>query len=146
MDWGGASITAQNTVVNQTSCVYVVSPNDLRQFVDPTIMRLLVSLQFQANITGFEMVHFGVIAWSDRNDVPDDCPDPYNDPNLDWMMTGAKGLQDSNNRLQSEGMSGSGWIESSAKRRMGNDKGLLWSLFPRLQGSYSASFRYLLKE
>jgi hypothetical protein len=99
-------------------------------------------------VTAPALGHFGLISWDDKDDnVPPDSPAPDIDVNLDWIMTGARGIKDSNTSWSTEGKDGSGWVESVAKRRLGNNKGLLLSVrHPTVMYTYSAQVRFLLKE
>ena len=148
MDWGGATTTF-SVGIGVVTAFYIFTPTDARTtFVDPTIMRLLVAVSGRNNGAETAIVthaHFGVIAWDDIDNTVDNVPDPFNWPNLDWMLTGARSFTDNAATFTSEGSSGSGWIESAAKRRMGNQKGLLFVLYSPISASYSVTARYLLK-
>ncbi len=162
MDWecaqsslvlGTAAFGSKNTV-----CTYAVLPSNLRQFyTDPTLMASRAYLAIRSALnqdSGATFAGIGLIAWDDTNDFCSsvDAPDPILDCNLDWI-----------NRWVAIFPSGSnaGTFAnpnifdithlSKAKRRLGNQKGLLLTFSAYTTGavntiSFGIDIRCLIKE
>jgi len=116
----------------QTSAFYVLPPSTVRDFFhDPTLMlsRLVWQIRqgaTQATTAGFWGI--GLIAWSDVNDtVPTDPPGPVTDGYLDWIFNHITPVPIGTAALL-YGPPDNASIISKAKRRLGDDKGILLCL------------------
>jgi hypothetical protein len=150
MDWGGFSASI-NLASATVSAAWVLPPLTARNsYVDPTIMRTKMQLSMRNSTTsGFGLAGVGLIAWDAKdNTVPSPPPNPVIDHELDWMhliinpyVSGVAGGSVVDTVADS-------LMLSSAKRRLGNSKGLLM-VFANQSGAsidFIAYGRYLLKE
>ena len=127
MDWicGDATL---NGVSVDTACTWLVPPSDLRtQFTDPTLMSTMVwgSVAPTTSAGSGAVAGFGIIVWSATPDdsVPTECPGPITECEYDWlylhiypMLPGTAVALFNGDNLDRR---------SQAKRRLGNDKGIL---------------------
>jgi hypothetical protein len=140
MDWVSGEIDSviQGTLSTLTpTCRWVCEEGDLvKNFTDPTLMatRVWGSTRPNGTTTANDVIAFGIIAWNFTRDatgtlvIPTECPDLFNDPDCqdeDWVYryfrpsSGGEGpgdvlyLNDSDDRM------------SKARRRLGNDQGIL---------------------
>ncbi len=91
----------------------------------------------------------GVIAWDDVNDtVPADPPLPNSNPELDWMIRSPILLPPAAAAGSLIFQQDDTFAQSSAKRRLGNQSGLLLVVESGSNGtvSWGVDVRYLLKE
>jgi hypothetical protein len=76
--------------------------------------------------------YFGLISWNDINDtVPLDFPDPFDNIEADWICVGALPFYSPVSGTVFGGTTserGDGMVQYNAKRRLGNDKGILLSV------------------
>ncbi len=128
MDWicGDFDATVDATKV----CRWLVPPSTLReQFTDPTLMSTMVWLSLGASsapATNTSVGGFGIIvvsAFDDADPTLDACPGPFTDCDADWVYLnfatatqGSRTFTTMNSELDRR---------SQAKRRLGNDKGIL---------------------
>ncbi len=150
MDWECGDLDA---VVGDTKfCKWLIPPSELKAgYTDPTLMASMVWGGFYSESPALATVGgFGIIVWSAASDaapVGDQCPGPLSDCDADWAYSfygpfvptpgGAGMALYTNTELDRR---------SSAKRRLGNDKGIL--LVAEGEGNVSAHFhvRCLIKE
>jgi len=155
MDWGagvgeGLTSVAPGTV----NGFYIALPQELRDFyTDPTIVRVRGQVTVRTLTNSAVVGAFGIIAWSDVNDIPDEMPNPaLADPYADWLyhsyFFNGGGPEFSESLHWSDGFATA--VDTKAMRKMGNDRGLLFvienSVFSVASIQYNAGFRYLLKE
>ncbi|WP_283548165.1 hypothetical protein [Lactiplantibacillus plantarum] len=147
MDWGGYDKATTHVGAASIEADWIISPQVIREeFVDPTILRLIHNLSVSWDATDGRGA-VGIIAWDGVDaTVPPatDLPAPWSQPNLDWMW---------HTHLNSSAMAVLGWgytdvlANTSAKRRMGNSKGLLVVAQSGAVGfDWTFGCRYLLKE
>jgi len=177
MDWNHSYFQAVLTT-NLVSAVWVITPDEIeREFTDPTWMRALVylsaRLQTQAlpgvsventgGQGGANHIGFGLIKWqgvpspSITEDAasplgsagfPNTLPDPVRDGQLDWIyrhiwpvagFSAGTALLNGTCDLDRQ---------SSAKRRLGNDSGVMgvWSNRTSSSIDIAHSVRFLIKE
>jgi len=138
---------------------YAVLPSQARSYVNPTLVRTRGQAVFspglaagiQSNIVGA----VGIIAWSDADDLlpsAAELPDPYNDPDLDWIWHSylhvpGGGVAGENDLTFSDGVGNP--IDSRAMRKLGADQGVM--VVVRNEStvqsfSYALGLRCLIKE
>ncbi len=154
MDWGSGQIRA-NFTGTTVSAGWLLAPLIARgDFVDPTIMRCITRHMTKYNggvplTTGGE-VGMGIIAWDHvNNSIPSDIPGPVSDGNVDWMIRSVIIVPDQAPVGFLAYQQDDVFAESSAKRRLGNQAGLLWvlqSTVPSAAFFVGSDCRYLLKE
>ncbi len=115
------------------ACTWLIPPSQIRErYTDPTLMSTMVWLNMAttAAVGDFETtIGFGIIvvnAFSDQEPFGDSCPGPLSDCNADWvyLFFGTVARVGGGETL----FSPSGDTHdrrSQAKRRLGNDKGIL---------------------
>jgi len=162
MEWigaffGGADGLFSTLGPNAFQANYIVLPSQARSYVNPTVVRtrgqVAVTGENAAGVISNVQGAFGVIPWSDRDDVPPaggEVPLPFSDPALDWvyhsyLVAPAGSLTGGYYPLQFYGASA---VDSKAMRKLGADQGLLFVIE---NGSlddmiYQAGFRALVKE
>ena len=152
MDWGGQSLAINGVSSGATSSTYVLLPSVVRaDYVDPTIMatRMTFGIYLPASSAG-GLVAAGVIAWSDINDVvPSDPPGPITNVNQDWIIRQVFAIPPSYPGGFIGGPSLDTAYYSKARRRLGNDRGLLLVVENFATGvslNYAVDVRFLLKE
>jgi hypothetical protein len=150
MDWECGDL---NTNISGVPvCKWLVPPSELRErYTDPTLMSTMVwlSLVSDGAATSSDAIGaFGIIvvsAFDDNNPTGVACPSPINDCDADWVylnyattVIGSVGQVSMDTELDRR---------SQAKRRLGNDKGILL-VFDSLNQDYNghAHIRCLIKE
>ncbi len=151
MDWGGGFVTATFTGTSVASA-YLLPPLAARNsYVDPTIMRILMRFGLRIDFVSSNnsAIVAGVIAWDDVNDtVPTDPPLPFANPELDWMIRSPILLPTAAAQGSVVYQQDDTFAQSSAKRRLGNQSGLLLVVQSGSNAtvSWGVDVRYLLKE
>jgi hypothetical protein len=151
MDWGGAAVAATFTGTSVSSA-YLLPPLAARgSYVDPTIMRILMRFGLRIDFVSSNnsSIVAGVIAWDDVNDtVPTDPPLPRSNPELDWMIRSPILLLPAAAQGSLIYQQDDTFAQSSAKRRLGNQSGLLLVVESGSNAtvSWGVDVRYLLKE
>jgi hypothetical protein len=154
MDWGGGTIRV-NLSAAQSSAGWLLAPLAARNsYVDPTIMRLITRHMMRYNggvILGTGgAIGMGIIAWDSVNDqIPGFLPGPVTSPEVDWMTRSVIIVPDQTPVGLLAYQQDDVFASSSAKRRLGNQSGLLWVLESTVpSGAFfiGADARFLLKE
>jgi hypothetical protein len=157
MDWGGYAFLNQTAITAGSSFAsWIISPETIAtSFVDPTIMAIRAQVGNTPVSAGAYIAAHGIIAWSgtDLVTLPNPLPSPLTDPELDWMWHQYSGGTDStiatSPGIQTLMFDISEKL-SKARRRMGNQMGLLYvfsnSFSSETSLTNSAGIRYLLKE
>ncbi len=160
MDWirGGIDSVGTGQAAQTPLCDWLCDPAELRdEFTDPTLMVVRVAGMHQATAaTGGQAVFgFGIIAWNFATDgagnslVPTQCPRLFDDEcqDEDWIYRSITPYV--------AGITGFGQVDggeasmSKARRRLGNDKGLLLVVQSATAGdvfNYHYHVRALIKE
>jgi hypothetical protein len=153
MDWecGDHDATVN---AGERSCKWLIPPSELREkYTDPTLMSTMVWLNLSSSAEGGSNVGvagFGIIVVSAFDDIEPAgtaCPGPVTDCSADWvylnyvpLTLGKIGFSTMNTELDRR---------SQAKRRLGNDKGILL-VFESFAGGQTfnghAHVRCLIKE
>jgi len=154
MDWEGAAVSISLLGPGLMAAGYILPPSIVRtRYTDPTLMATRIFLQCQngAQTAGvWGELGFGLIAWTDVNDTapaPGDIPSPLTNLDADWIwryvqpIAPGAALDNNGQFLDSVHM-------SKAKRRLGNDKGLLMVFhnFAASNAAFYADARCLIKE
>ncbi len=153
MDWGGANVG--NGATTQVGIGWIFPPSIVQgDYVDPTLMALRLDFTYRLNAAAAgHIVGFGVIAWDNKDDtIPAATPLPIGNPQLDWIIvarssvpsgtpTGTTVFYHNENAVNTY---------SKARRRLGNQTGLLYVLeitpAASVNVNYTFSARYLIKE
>ncbi len=154
MDWICGDLNVEGFSNPDRVCKWLVPPSELREgFTDPTLMSTMVWLTLipqgqptsTAPIAGFGIIV--VFVFDDAEPVGDACPGPITDCSADWVYL--------NYYLATPGIGGGVSMgteldrRSQAKRRLGNDKGILFvfEAFGASQNFFGyAHVRCLIKE
>ncbi len=151
MDWECGDFDA--VAGNNRLCRWLIPPSQFRErYTDPTLMSTMVwlSLAIPAQGDNTGVVAFGIIVVSAFDDVDpsaDACPGPISDCNADWVYLNVApgftyGARETSMNTELD-------RRSQAKRRLGNDKGILLvyeGLFLTTPGDFHAHVRCLIKE
>ncbi len=153
MDWG-AGFDQTNLGTNIALSDWIWFPTAVKHdHVDPTLMFTQVqwTLRLQAaQAAAGGWIGLGLIVWSSRDDtVPNLPPRPVSDANLDWVynvivpIPGSLANGTTITPYQTER-----FVSSKARRRMGNDQGLLLCLenFSAAPVDVAYAVRFLMKE
>ncbi len=153
-DWGGAAFGGALGGTNVAS-IWALSPLELRKdYTDPTVLREQMIFSFRTNVAigaGGAWVAAGAIAWDgdpDISAVPADGPDPFSDPEADWLIRTVYSIP-ANTAAGFLLTNSLDWgSSSSAMRKLGNTRGLLVAVetSPLAAGDYAVDFRYLIGE
>ncbi len=125
-----------------------------KDYTDPMVLREQMIFLFRINVAigaGGAWVAAGVIVWDGDLDVaavPADGPDPFSDPEVDWLIRTVYSLpaNTASGFLLTNSLD---WgSSSSAMRKLGNTRGLLVAveISPLAAGDYAVDFRYLIGE
>jgi hypothetical protein len=135
MDWVCAQVFFRFLQVNRKAGGYVLTAEQNRfDFTDPTLMASRWFMNFGRDTAGAitepVQLAMGLIAWSDHDGAPPieaELPGPLSDCNLDWINRYVITFPATTVSNPSDGP-GPTWDNthlSKAKRRLGNDRGLL---------------------
>lgn len=152
--WGGAQFTVAGVALGGLSAGWALSPLDVMNFDDPTVMRSQLIPSFRiASLQGGNggTVSIGVIVASGDTDsaaVPTIFPDPATDPEADWIIrvTYAVAAGTPANSFFNASLD---WLhQTKTKRKIGRSEGLLIVAENNLATGTidcAADFRYLVK-
>jgi hypothetical protein len=152
-DWGGCATSIATSGAGTVFAVYCLGPLDLRtQYTDPTVLahQLVSSWKTGEVAPANSFLAAGAIAWDgdpDTNAVPTETPDPFGDPEADWLirqvMPVPPGLAAGSIITPS-----ADWLTTSkARRRLGNTRGLLIvGEIVGVSASAAIDYRYLIGE
>jgi len=161
MDWVASSFACEDEGLVgpcNSAAIYAIPPSLLiNDFTDPTLMTSLLDIGCGVTTgnsgTYVGKFYFGLIAWDDINDVvPADFPDPFNDSYLDWIGIGALTFSQGASGQGEVGFTtserGDGFVQWNSKRRLGNQKGILLSVYNNSTQllSWKYLYRALIKE
>ncbi len=131
MDWECGELDSTLTA-NSKECKWLIPPSALRDgYTDPTLMASMVWLQMSVTVPGPDsssVSGFGIIvvsAFSDVDPFGDGCPGPLTDCSADWVCLAFNPV--AVNTAAPVTFTASDYHDrmSKAKRRLGNDKGIL---------------------
>ena len=153
MDWECGDEDGQ-VAVNTKSCRWLVAPSILRDgYTDPTLMSTMVwhfARILQASAAG-SIVALGIIVWNGVTDVDpagDECPGPITSCEADWVWLMLYPLvpgSATNTLLETGGQELD--RRSQAKRKLGNDKGILLVVETvGVAADFHVHTRHLIKE
>jgi len=136
------------------NCRWLVPPSILRDgYTDPTLMSTMVWLAFLANAvpTSGDIAGFGIIVWNGVSDVDpagDECPGPITSCEADWVYLFLHPMvAGSNIALTAAGTGNELDRRSQARRKIGNDKGILFvAETVGIAGEFHIHTRHLIKE
>ncbi len=151
MDWECGQLAEAVPATGKT-CRWLIPPSEFRTgYTDPTLMSTMVWVNMRQDATAAagHLIAFGVIVWNAASDaelVGDLCPGPISDCDADWvyLFFGPNTLE-----AQVRNWSPTGDLDrrSQAKRRIGNDRGiLLVGETVGVAGFVHAHVRCLIKE
>ncbi len=154
-DWEGS--LAANTLVpaNSLSNFYIVNPSTVRDnYTDPTLVKTRLQLALVNISTGSPAFGaWGVIEWPDINDNPPaagESPDPLLRPSMDWIMHNFYSVPFAGTASVLIYPGGNSTVaDSKAKRRLGNEKGILFVISTGIASAdvrFQAGARCLLQE
>ena len=154
MDWICGELTTNDVTPGLKSCHWLIPPSQIRdRFTDPTLMATMSwgAIGFDDIAMSGAIAGFGIIVWnaaSDTDPTGDECPGPLTDCDADWQFLWydpriageAPGVE---KNIEGPEL----LIRSQAKRRLGNDKGILLVAETQIQAAnFHWHVRALIKE
>ena len=155
MDWECGDYDVSNLGVESANCHWAIPPSVFRDgYTDPTLMASIIYAQIGplGASTVSSTFGIGLIVWNgvDDTDPPaGECPQPITNCDADWIWHWiVPAIAGQGNGFSYQNWSADGLIRSKAKRRLGNDKGLLWASENRgpVAAQLHAHGRFLIKE
>ncbi len=134
-DWYGLSTFNGVVVAGTPMCSWAILPSVIdTELVDPTVIMCRIAYLI-SNATqpanNSSVFALGLIRWNFIDDtIPTQCPRPLTDVDADWLYWAASPYtsQVPAGSLGSNGSGPESLVRTKAKRKLGNDSSLLWSV------------------
>ena len=151
MDWECGNFDG-NLAAGTKFCGWFILPSILQDgYTDPTLMstRMFGTVQSSVAPAADSIVAVGLIVWNGVDDVAptaSNCPGPITDCDADWIWWWAVPEVAGPSVIRTV-VSDSAVIISQARRKLGNDKGVLWAVESKVSVyAYHFHGRCLIKE